>query len=255
MRARIAVALLFALIGLSGCASLRTAEDAPPIPTLHLPAPQPATRVVVILPGRGDDLADLRRSGIAEAVQGAWPDADVVFAELRLGDYRRGDAPQRLHAQVIAPAHAKGYREVWLGGASMGGMGTLMHERLYPGDVDGLLLLAPYLGGRAILNEIRQAGGLAQWTPGPEQPVTAKSWQRELWRHLQSWRQDPARTRQVWLAYGDRDRLRDAIALLAPQLPADRVLVLPGGHTWTVWSPAAGELLRRAEAATQETKP
>ena len=135
---------------------------------------------------------------------------------------------------------------------SMGGMGALMHERLYPGDVDGLLLLAPYLGDRAILKEIRDAGGLAQWTPGPVQPVTAKTWQRELWRHLQGWGRDSARTRQVWLAYGDRDRLRDAIALLTPLLPADHVMVRSGGHTWTGWSPAAGDLLRRAAAATQE---
>lgn len=251
MRVRIVVAFLFATLGLSGCASLHPAGDAP-IPKLHIPAPQPATRLVVILPGRSDDLDDLRRSGIAEAVQGAWPDADVQLIELRLGDYRRGDAPERLHAQVVAPAHASGYRQVWLGGASMGGMGVLMYERLYPGDVDGLLLLAPYLGDRAILKEIRDAGGLAQWAPGPVQPVTAKTWQRELWRHLQGWQRDPARTRRVWLAYGDRDRLRDAIGVLAPVLPADHVMVRPGGHTWTVWSPAAGELLRRADAAPQE---
>lgn len=258
MRVRILVAVCFAALALSGCASMRTAEDAAAareIPTLRLPAPQPATRAVVILPGRGDDLKDLRRSGIADAVQGVWPDTDVIFAELRLGDYRRGDAPQRLHTQVIAPARAQGYREVWLGGASMGGMGTLMHERLYPGAVDGLILLAPYLGGGSIPKEIRQAGGLAQWTPGPVRPVSAGTWQRELWRHLQTWTAEPARTRQVWLAYGDRDRLRDAIGVLAPVLSADRVLVRPGGHAWTVWTPAAAELLRRADAAARQANP
>jgi hypothetical protein len=108
---------------------------------------------------------------------------------------------------------------------------------------------------RARLRRHRQAGGLAQWTPGPVRPVSASTWQRELWRHLQTWTADPTRTRQVWLAYGDRDRLRDAIGVLAPVLPADRVLVRPGGHAWTVWTPAAAELLRRADAAARWANP
>ena len=87
----------------------------------------------------------LRDSGIAAAIQSAWPDADVVLTGLGFGYYMQGRAPQRLHDEVIVPARTRGYREVWLMGASMGGMGTLMYDRAYPGDADGLVLLAPYL--------------------------------------------------------------------------------------------------------------
>jgi hypothetical protein len=246
MRLAFSVALLALMIGLNGCIPIRDANR--PIATLLVPAQQPAHKLVVILPGRADDLDALRHSGMSEAIQAAWPDADVLFAELTLSYYMQGRAPERLHDEVIAPARTRGYREVWLGGASMGGMGVLMYERLHPGEADGLVLLAPYLGEDDLLNEIRDAGGVSQWNAGPAEEVNSKTWQRELWRHLQTWSRDPKPAQRVWLAYGDRDRLRDAAALLAPLLPADQVMVRPGGHTWKVWSPAIGEILRRADA-------
>jgi pimeloyl-ACP methyl ester carboxylesterase len=246
MRLAFPVALLVMTIGLSGCIPIRDADK--PIATLLVPAQQSARKLVVILPGRADDLDALRRSGMSEAIQNVWPDADVLFAELTLSYYMQGRAPERLHEEVIAPARARGYREIWLGGASMGGMGVLMYERMHPGEANGLVLLAPYLGEDDLLNEIRDAGGIVQWDAGPPQEVDSKTWQRELWRHLQTWSRDPKPAQRVWLAYGDRDRLRDAMPLLAPLLPADQVLVRDGGHTWTVWSPAIGEVLRRVEA-------
>lgn len=217
-----------------------------PIPTAFVPAPQPATRLFVLLPGRADDLAALRRSGAVQAIQAAWPDTDVVLAELSLPYYLDSDAPRRLHDEVIAPRARHGYRELWVGGASLGGMGSLMYDRAYPREVDGLVLLAPYLGEPPLLEEIRGAGGLAAWRPGPPGPPDRAQWQRELWRHLQGWAHTPQRTRDVWLAYGEDDPLRAALPLLAPLLPHDHVLVRPGGHTWRVWTPALRELLQRA---------
>lgn len=237
-------ALLLMLL-LAACGP--TGDVRQPIPTAVIPAPQPATRAVVVLPGRGDDLAALRRAGIAQAVHAAWPDADVILAELAIAYYMDGNGPKRLHDEVIAPAKARGYRELWLGGASMGGMGTLLYDRAYPGSADGLVLLAPYLGDRPILQQITQAGGIAAWDPGPPQPIGPDNWQHELWRHLQGWAKDPAKARNVWLAYGDRDRLRRAMPVIQPLLRSDQVLVRDGGHAWTVWTPALREVLEGVE--------
>jgi pimeloyl-ACP methyl ester carboxylesterase len=246
MRLALAVSLFAIVATLVGCAPSRNPDA--PIATLLVPAQQPAKRLVVILPGRADDLKALRGSGMSEAIQQAWPDADVLYAEVTLDYYMAGRAPERLHEEVIAPARTRGYREIWLGGASMGGMGVLMYERLRPGELDGLVLFAPYLGDRPILEEIRDAGGIAQWNAGPPQETNNKTWQRELWRHLQTWSRDPNQAQRVWLTYGDDDRLREAMPMLAPLLPADQVVVRDGGHTWTVWSPAATEVLRRVDA-------
>jgi hypothetical protein len=240
---RLLAAMSFVL--LAGCGPL--GDPAQAIPTTTIAARQEAQRLVVVLPGRADDLAALRASGIVESIQSAWPDADVVLAELAMRYYMAGQAPQRLHREVIAPARERGYREIWLAGASLGGMGTLLYDHAYPGELDGLVLLAPYLGNRPILQEIMAAGGVARWKPGPREDIDADNWQRELWRHVHGWSQDPRKTRNVWLAYGDRDRLRRAMPVLTPALRDDQILVRPGGHDWTVWSSAIGEILRDVE--------
>ena len=248
------IAALALLLTLGGC--LPASDPGKPVPTLLIPAQQPAQRLVVVLPGRADNLGALRRSGMPEAIQAAWPDADVLLAELTLGYYMQGRAPERLHAEVIAPARARGgYREIWLAGASMGGMGVLMYDRLHPGEMDGLVLLAPYLGDAKQLREIGDAGGVAQWQAGDPQTTDPDAWQRVLWQHIQRLSQNPKQARRVWLAYGDRDRLREAMPLLIPALPQDQVLVREGGHTWAVWSPAMGEVLRQVDAKRNRASP
>lgn len=240
---RWAMALLVA-VAFAGC--LPAVNPQAPVPQALLPADETPSRLVVVLPGRGDDIQALRESGIADAIQSAWPDADVVLTGLGFGYYMQGRAPQRLHDEVIVPARARGYREIWLTGASMGGMGALMYDRAYPGDADGLVLLAPYLGDRTLVEEI-SARGLAQWNAGPvPAEVDAGNYQRELWRHLQGWHHDPARTRSVWLGYGAGDRLAKAMPPLAGLLPEDHVVVAEGGHAWTVWSPLTQRMLTTA---------
>ena len=233
---------------LTGC--FPRGDPSQPIPTASIAAPQPATRVVVVLPGRGDDLGALRRSGIAQAVQSAWPDADVVLTGLSLGYYLDGVAEQRLHDDVVAPARARGYAQVWLLGASLGGMGALMFDRAYPGEATGLVLLAPYLGEDKMVARIAQAGGIAHWQAPPRAAaVTSSNFQQELWRHLQAVSRDPAAARKVWLAYGRKDGFAGANALLGAALPPGHVQVREGGHDWDVWTPAARDALLRAARA------
>lgn len=254
LRCAMTLMLAFAMAALLGACRAH-GDPRAPIPTASFAAPTtPASRLVVVLPGRADDLADLRASGIVPAVQQAWPDADVVLAELTLDYYMADQAIPRLHAEVIAPARRRGYRSIWLVGASLGGMGSLLYDREYPGAVDGLVLLAPFLGEAAIQDEVRDAGGVARWVPEPRQALGAATWQRELWRHIRQISQRPADSTPVWLAYGDRDRFRGAMPLLADALPNGRARVYDGGHTWAVWSPATYDALKAAAAAsTTET--
>ncbi len=229
---------------LGGCAAGGNATR--PIPTVMVHAIQRAQRVVVMLPGRGDDLAGLQKQGTAQIIQTEWPDADVVLAGLTMPYYKAGNATRRLHDEVIVPLKQQGYRQVWLAGISLGGMGTLLYDQAYPGQVDGMLLLSPYLGDRAIQQEIRNAGGLAAWMPGPVQAMGPDTFQRELWRYIKQWSTDPDRTGTVWLAYGADESFRDAIELMSAQLKTDHVRMLPGHHNWKLWNPALHQLLRSA---------
>jgi pimeloyl-ACP methyl ester carboxylesterase len=222
-------------------------DPSQPIPTAFVAAPQKAQRLVVVLPGRGDDLQGLRRSGITEAIQAAWPDADVVLTGLSLAYYMAGQAERRLHDEVIAPARRRGYTQVWLVGASLGGVGSILYDRAYPDEISGMVLLAPYLGEQPVLSRIAAAGGIAAWQPPPRpSAITGDNFEEELWRHVQGWSREPHAARKVWLAYGRQDRFREANRMLAPVLPAGQVLEREGGHDWGVWSPATREILQQA---------
>lgn len=244
--------LLLSLGMLAGC--FPRGDPSRPIPTALIAAPETARRLVVVLPGRADDIGDLRASGIAQAIHAAWPDADVVLTGLAIGFYMEGRAQRRLQDEVIAPARGRGYGEIWLVGASLGGLGALLHESSYPNGVDGMVLLAPYLGEKPLLQQIAAAGGVARWQP-PAVPAATdfNNFQAELWRHLKIWTLEPLRAKNVWLAYGRSDRLRDTMPVLEPLLPAGQVLVRDGGHDWQLWSPVTGEILRRVDAQRRAT--
>jgi hypothetical protein len=232
------------LLLLGGCAA--GGDVRKPIPTKFFAAAQPASRLVVMLPGRGDDLDSLESKGMASIIQKAWPDADVILTGLTMPFYRQGQASKRLHDEIVAPAQTVPGREVWLMGISLGGMGALLYEHDYPGQTQGLLLLSPYLGDQAIQDKVRSAGGLKTWDPGPSQALNPESFQAELWHTLKDISNHPQRAQSIWLVYGADEPFRTPIELMSPALPASNVLMLPGRHDWSLWIPAASELLHRA---------
>jgi pimeloyl-ACP methyl ester carboxylesterase len=247
--------LAFALVALlSAC--LNTGDSRRPIPTeTFVGSASRGEILVVVLPGRWDDVPVMSESGIARAIGEAWPEADVLLAGATLAYYLDGGLAPRLHTEVIAPARERGYRQIWLAGASMGGMGTLLYERQFPGELDGLVLLAPFLGDRGLFREIMAAGGVAGWDPGPEPAqVNRDNYQRELWRYLKTWTERPELGRRAWIAYGDQDRLRQAVPVFSPLLPPAQVLERPGGHKWEVWVPAAAEVFTAVRAQNLASK-
>jgi pimeloyl-ACP methyl ester carboxylesterase len=248
------VLIVIAATGLCGCLALPDPDQ--PIPTQRVPAQTDSPdRLVVVLPGRGDDLAMLNESRIAQEIQQVLPDTDVLLVEATMSYYMEGRLVPRLHTEVIAPALQRGYREIWLAGASMGGLGVLMYEHEHPNALTGLLLMAPYMGPTRLQKEIRAAGGLASWDPGPKPPtLTRDNVPREEWRVVKAWLTDKNRAKNVWLICGDEDRLVAAADIVATALPADHYFRPSGGHRWTVWSPAAGEVLGRAVRQGKSTK-
>jgi pimeloyl-ACP methyl ester carboxylesterase len=240
--------LFVTILLLAGCAA--GGDVRKPIPTSFFAAPQPARQLVVMLPGRGDDLRSLEHKGMAAIIQKAWPDADVILTGLTMPFYRQGHASQRLHDEIIAPAQKVGGRKVWLMGISLGGMGALLYEHDYPGQTRGLLLLSPYLGDQAIQEDVRDGGGLGKWEPGPSRPLNQDTFQAELWHTLKDILDNPQRARSVWLAYGADEPFRTPIELMSPALPAGNVMMLPGRHNWSLWVPAASALLEKVSSAS-----
>jgi Serine aminopeptidase, S33 len=228
--------ILILLAGLSAAACAAFGDSSAPIATELLPAPQPSPlrTLVIVLPGRNDGGRGANEHGMARAIHEAWPGADVLLASATYVYYRDGKVVERLHEDVVEPALRAGYRRVWLAGASMGGMGAMLYERAHPGTLTGMVLFAPFLGDKPLLEEIRRAGGVRQWDPGPlPAEVDAQNYQRQVWKHI---REHSALGSRVWLACGSDDYLLSGARLLATTLPEGRFIETPGRHDWRTWS-------------------
>ena len=234
------VARAFSLLlaaSLGGCALWRPTTV--PIRQIALPAAcmaRPDT-LLVFLPGSYSSADDFIDEGFVATVRERRVAADVLLVDAHLGYYSERSIVDRLHADVVVPARAAGYRHVWLIGISIGGYGALLHSLMPPaGDVagiDGIVLIAPYLGDRRVSVSVESAGGLRSW-PAPAAPLPPNEVDQAVWRWLQGYTKDAVRPR-LFLGYGESDRFEFSDRLLAAALPPAQVVAVPGGHDWPTW--------------------
>jgi pimeloyl-ACP methyl ester carboxylesterase len=215
-----------------------------PIPTLeHVKGT--SDRLVVLLPGRGGHAEDFQKGGFLDVARQAGLRADVVAVDAHLAYYANRTIVVRLHEDVIGPAKARGCREVWLVGVSMGGLGALLYAQQYPEEVTGICLLAPFLGSKATLKEIEDAGGLRSWSP--REPLAPDDYQRSIWKWLKANTGNAANHPiLIYLGYGTDDAFAGSNALLSDALPQARVFREKGGHDWPVWKQLWTDFLERA---------
>ena len=105
-----------------------------------------------------------------------------------------------------------------------------MYSRFYPKDIEGILVICPFLGYDKIISEIESQGGVRQWDPGEYNPD--KDWQRMLWHWLKQYADTPPRLKpEIYLGYGTEDTYVNAQRLLGDILPNNHVIITSGGHT------------------------
>jgi pimeloyl-ACP methyl ester carboxylesterase len=185
---------------------------------------------IVCLPGAYHSADDFLAAGFDRSVRSRRLPIDLLFVDVEmqhLGDRR---SLGQLKQDVVAPARAMGCESLWFAGISLGGFIALDYAASYPGDLDGLCLLAPYLGNRMLTAEIADAPGLDEWA---KKTVADSDEERRIWRFLQS---QSTHSRLLYLGFGRDDRFADAHRLMADALPPDAVDVVPGGHDWRAWT-------------------
>jgi pimeloyl-ACP methyl ester carboxylesterase len=188
--------------------------------------------LLVMLPGAGIQAAEFAERGMVEAVHARGLAVDIIATQPELGHYLDGDIAAALHRNVIEPALARGYTRIWLLGISLGGMGALLYANAYPGLVEGLVLLAPFLGTQGTIAEVAKAGGLSAWSAKGSAAVATEQ-QALLW--LQAFIAEPPAIPALYLGYGQSDRFAPGHRLLAAHLPDSRAITAAGGHDWETW--------------------
>lgn len=237
---------LLSLLALATAGCLfRPGPATAPLRTLDVPGGSAESRcLVVFLPGRGDTPEHFVRNGFPGQLRRAGSRCVMMGVDAHLGYYFEKTIIDRLREDVIAPARARGFEEIWLVGISLGGFGSLLYTKDHPDEIAGVVVLAPFLGERELTDEIAAAGGALSWTP--REDPREKDF-LAFWAWLKGYRSSTAGTDAehppLFLAYGTGDRFAGPNGLLADLLPADHVFQVAGGHTWAAWRRAWGAFL------------
>jgi pimeloyl-ACP methyl ester carboxylesterase len=235
------IATLVLTAGLGGCGLWRPVTV--PMVTIREPAPcaaRPDT-LLVMLPGSYSRPEEFVQEGFVRATRERGIAADIVLVDAHVGYYADKSIVERLRADVIGPALAQGYTHVWLVGISIGAFGALIYGEAQPQGIAGIAAIGPYLGKRALSEEIDAKGGLRAWR-APVGKLDPDDIDTIVWRWLQT---DAATRPELFLGYGRDDRFVFSDRLLAATLPADRVFTAPGGHDWAPWRAIWNEMLDR----------
>jgi len=186
--------------------------------------------LIVFIRALYGDHQTFEKEGFVAMVRNKGLPYDMVAPNAHLAYYYARTLDRRLREDVIEPARAAGYTNIWLVGVSMGGLGSLLYLRNYADNsgITGIVLLAPFLGEREILAEIIQAGGVRRWDPGE---YDDRDWQRLLWDWLKRYDRQQDRLPPIYLGYGDDDGYAMGQGLLAAILPPEHVIVIPGTHS------------------------
>jgi len=197
---------------------------------------------IVLLPGAQQRPEDFIAAGFAHALHERNLPLELILAEPQMTHVTDRSWLPRLRDEIVRPARLDG-QPIWLGGISLGAFQALRFAAEPACGIDGLCLLAPYLGSRIIAAEIARHGTLEAWHPGK---LAEDDDERHIWRYVRGLARSHTR---VFLGLGRQDRFADTQRLLARALPAGSCVTVEGGHEWPVWRQLWDNFLERQRAA------
>jgi len=229
---------LFPLLMIAAATACAPSTQTPIPSTAHKALENPPDCAAVMLPGKGDLGESYSENKVVERLQASQRQIEVITVDAHFGYYRERNLLPRLDEDILSAVRARGIDTIWLVGTSMGGIGSLLMAQEHPELVDGIILVAPYLGRKDTLKSVEEAGGLAAWQP----PEDQSEWDVSLWAWLKGYTNGEKRP-PIYLAYGEQDGGVEAHKLIADVLPEGQVFTMEGGHGWKVWNPLWDEML------------
>jgi pimeloyl-ACP methyl ester carboxylesterase len=188
--------------------------------------------LLLMLPGAKNTPQQLVENGFIRELRERKLPVDVLALDAHVDLYlERADIERVLH-HTLDEARAHGYRRIWLLGISLGGSGAMICATQRTAEIEGVFLLAPFLGTRGIIAEVEAAGGLHYWRAGD---IGSRDHERVLLEQICHITEGANGFPPIYLGYGSEDRYRGASMVLAERLEQPLVSVVPGGHDWDTW--------------------
>ena len=192
--------------------------------------------LIVFLPPAMTTLEDIVAHGFIVALRARNIAADMLLAEITHEQVMQQRVAETLHENIIAPALAQNYRQIWIAGISLGAFNALHYVSRYAArfsdEITGLCLLAPYPGTGDILREITAAGGPAAWATTPNRALhDERQWWYWLWQQTQA---GPT-AMPIYAGLSTDDRFLRGQKMLTQLISAENVDVIPGVHDWPAW--------------------
>ena len=188
--------------------------------------------LVVLFPTMGGKGSHYETQGFLDEVWERGFEASLEVLDVKPSLYLGSRIVELVKTEVIEPAKTEGFEEIYLVGISMGGHGVLLYATTYPEDVDGIVLLAPFISGDTASEAIDEAGGLDTWE---DCPFLAWTHACNLWKALQVYVTDPWNQRKVVLGFGTEDIFVEQCRVLGDVLLPEQVFTVPGEHNWATW--------------------
>ena len=188
--------------------------------------------LLLMLPGAKNTPQQLADYGFIRALRERGLPVDVLVLDAHVDLYLERADIERLLLQTLDEVRASGYRRIWLLGISLGGTGAMLCATQHWAEIEGVLLLAPFLGTRGIIAEVQAAGGLQKWQAGE---IGSRDYERALLEQLKCSPPGTADFPPVFLGYGREDRYRGSSIMLSEYLPGQQIAIIPGDHDWETW--------------------
>lgn len=222
-----AIALLvFLFLGCSGSRNKKA------LPSVRYSGMTGKRSLVVLLPTIGGKGSHYETEGFLDEVWERGFEASLEVVDVTPTLYLGNRIVELLKTEVIEPAKSEGFEEFYLVGISLGGHAVLLYATEYPEDVDGVVVIAPFISGDTASEAIDDAGGLDTWE---DCPFLAWTHACNLWKSLQGYVSDPKNQRKVVLGFGTEDTFVEQCQVLADVLLPEQVFTVSGGHDWATW--------------------
>jgi esterase/lipase superfamily enzyme len=212
-----------------GCSGSR---DKKALPSVRYSGMTGKRSLVVLFPTMGGKGSHYETQGFLDEVWERGFEASMEVLDVKPSLYLGSRIVELVKTEVIEPAKAEGYEEIYLVGISLGGHGALLYATTYPEDIDGIVVLAPFISGDLVSEAIEEAGGLDTWE---DCPFLGWEYACNVWKSLQVYVSDSENQKKVVLGFGREDKFVDQCRVLADVLLPEQVFTVPGGHDWETW--------------------